>query len=175
MKKLIAAIAAALFFVSGTTAYAPTQPKEIIEFEPVTVNPMDVTDYWWYPSFGVGSNPQESVAPTPRLITLTKPKPFRYPTVADARRYAQEKLGSVQFSCIDRIFTRESNWRTKARNKYSGAYGIPQALPGSKMAVIANDWKLNPVTQVKWGIRYVNARYGSACEAWEFMKVNGWY
>lgn len=115
--------------------------------------------------------------PTPKPQNKKQEEPPKVATtsVAAAKRYALDRLGSTQYSCIDKIFTRESNWRTFARNSSSGAYGIPQALPGSKMAVIADDWRTNPITQVRWGIRYVNGRYGSACAAWRFHQNNGWY
>jgi hypothetical protein len=66
-------------------------------------------------------------------------------------------------------------WRVDATNPSSGAYGIPQALPGSKMATIASDWRTNPATQIIWGIEYMKDRYGSPCAAWSFKSANGWY
>lgn len=60
-------------------------------------------------------------------------------------------------------------------NKSSGAYGIPQALPGSKMAWAGADWRMNPVTQVKWGLHYISGRYGTACSAWRHFQEKGWY
>ena len=95
--------------------------------------------------------------------------------VTRARVYALARLESVQFNCLDRLFTRESGWRVHALNRRSGAYGIPQALPGSKMAAFGDDWRDNATTQVKWGIHYVNARYGSACRALQHAYDTGWY
>jgi len=95
--------------------------------------------------------------------------------VEAARRYALARLESVQFNCLDRLFTRESGWRVHARNKSSGAYGIPQALPGRKMAWAGDDWRDNATTQVRWGIHYVNVRYGSACSALQHAYRTGWY
>jgi hypothetical protein len=80
-----------------------------------------------------------------------------------------------QFPCLDKLWTRESNWRTKASNSGSGAYGIPQALPGSKMASVAGDWKTNPATQIKWGLGYIEGRYDSPCGAWSHSESSGWY
>lgn len=97
------------------------------------------------------------------------------PSVADAKGYALSVLGPTQYSCLDQIAIHESHWNPYDLNKSSGAYGIPQALPGSKMAVIADDWHDNPITQVRWMIRYVNGRYGSACAAWSFWVDNRWY
>jgi hypothetical protein len=79
-----------------------------------------------------------------------------------------------QFGCLDALFTRESGWRTTAANP-SGAYGIPQALPGSKMASEGPDWRYNPETQIRWGMGYISARYGSPCGAWGHSQASGWY
>lgn len=175
MKKAIAAAIAALLFLSApTTARAPTPPREIYGFRPVEVNHIPVIYDRFPTSTSLPPRPQVNVEASPIIVDLTTPSPAVH-TVNEAKRYALAVLGSVQYSCIDKIFTRESNWRTKASNSTSGAYGIPQALPGSKMGIIADDWRTNPITQVKWGIRYVNGRYGSACEAWRFHQDNGWY
>jgi hypothetical protein len=94
-----------------------------------------------------------------------------------ARSWARPgtSIGSTQYNCIDNIFTRESRWNPLAGNPTSGAYGIPQAFPGSKMATFGSNWRYSPLTQVKWGLWYVNSRYGSACEAWAFWQAHGWY
>ena len=80
-----------------------------------------------------------------------------------------------QFPCLNKLWTKESNWRTTAANSYSGAYGIPQALPGSKMATIADDWRTNPATQIKWGLNYIEGRYDTPCKAWSHSQSTGWY
>jgi hypothetical protein len=79
------------------------------------------------------------------------------------------------FNCLDRLWTRESGWNHRARNRYSGAYGIPQALPGGKMRSAGRDWRTNPRTQVRWGLGYIKHRYGSPCRAWRHAKATGWY
>ncbi len=79
-----------------------------------------------------------------------------------------------QFGCLNNIWTRESGWRYNAENA-SGAYGIPQALPGSKMATAGADWLTDPTTQIRWGLGYIKATYGSPCNAWAFWQVHGWY
>jgi hypothetical protein len=79
-----------------------------------------------------------------------------------------------QFGCLDSLWTRESNWNIHAANP-SGAYGIPQALPGSKMASAGPDWQNNAVTQIKWGLGYIADRYGSPCGAWAHSEGHGWY
>lgn len=81
----------------------------------------------------------------------------------------------TEFRCLDSLWTRESGWNHRARNARSGAYGIPQALPGRKMRSAAHDWRDNPKTQIKWGIRYIEDRYGSPCGAWGHFRSHNWY
>lgn len=96
-------------------------------------------------------------------------------TVADTKVWARALLGPVQYLCLDEVFTHESHWNPFDLNRGSGAYGIPQALPGSKMAWAGADWKTNPLTQVRWGIHYMDVRYGSPCAAWSFWQIHRWY
>jgi hypothetical protein len=79
-----------------------------------------------------------------------------------------------QFGCLNDIWSRESGWRYNAENA-SGAYGIPQALPGDKMASAGPDWQTDPTTQIKWGLGYIKDIYGSPCQAWVFWQDHGWY
>lgn len=88
---------------------------------------------------------------------------------------ADRGWGDDQFQCLDKLWTRESNWRYNAQNASSGAYGIPQALPGSKMGSVAADWQTNPVTQITWGLGYIAGRYGNPCSAWAYSQSTGWY
>ncbi len=108
-----------------------------------------------------------------------EPEPESIPT-GDPRGIAQAMLADYgwsadQFSCLDSLWQRESNWNHLAQNPSSGAYGIPQALPGSKMASAGADWQTNPATQIKWGLGYIQDRYGSPCAAWEHSQSVGWY
>lgn len=80
-----------------------------------------------------------------------------------------------QYSCLVKLWERESNWRWNALNRSSGAYGIPQSLPGTKMASAGADWRTNPQTQVKWGLGYIEGRYGSPCSALAHSDRRGWY
>jgi len=84
-------------------------------------------------------------------------------------------FGSDQFGCLDSLWTRESNWNPAAHNASSGAHGIPQALPGSKMASAGPNWSSDPATQIKWGLGYIQDRYGSPCGAWAHSESHGWY
>jgi hypothetical protein len=103
------------------------------------------------------------------------------PGTSDPREIARQILknkfgyGADQFDCFNNIIIRESMWRVTATNPSSGAYGIPQALPGSKMASAGSDWRTNPATQIIWAVGYMEDRYGSPCSAWSFKRAHGWY
>ena len=83
--------------------------------------------------------------------------------------------GGDQFTCLVNLWNRESGWNHLAMNASSGAYGIPQALPGGKMASAGADWQTNPATQIRWGLGYVKDRFGTPCQAWSFKRAHGWY
>ena len=80
-----------------------------------------------------------------------------------------------EYDCLVALWNRESHWNVYAENKTSGAYGIPQALPGDKMATVADDWRTNPATQITWGLGYIEGRYGTPCGAWDHSERKGWY
>jgi hypothetical protein len=98
-----------------------------------------------------------------------------------AKKVAQELMTDEygweqsEFSCLNRLWTKESNWNYKASNRKSGAHGIPQALPATKMDVISDDWRTNPVTQIRWGLHYIDTRYETPCRAWSKFKRSRWY
>jgi Transglycosylase SLT domain len=83
-------------------------------------------------------------------------------------------FSTSQWGCLDDLWNQESGWRYNAENA-SGAYGIPQALPGSKMASAGPDWQTNPTTQIKWGLGYIKSLYGTPCGAWDHEEADGWY
>ena len=83
--------------------------------------------------------------------------------------------GDDQFACLLSLWNQESGWRVNAANQSSGAYGIPQALPGSKMASAGADWQTNPATQITWGLDYIGGRYGNPCGAWAHHEAKDWY
>jgi len=127
--------------------------------------------------FRVVGAPKEATVPAPAggapIVPSAPPNP------GTAQRIAYNMLASFgfstdQFGCLNNIWTRESGWRYNAANA-SGAYGIPQALPGSKMASAGADWQTNPATQIRWGLGYIKGRYGTPCNAWAFWQANGWY
>jgi hypothetical protein len=96
-----------------------------------------------------------------------------------AQQIARQLLNAAgqggQDSCLVSLWDRESSWNVHASNPGSGAYGIPQALPGSKMASAGPDWQTNPATQIRWGLSYIDATYGSPCGAWSHEESTGWY
>jgi hypothetical protein len=96
-----------------------------------------------------------------------------------AQEIAQQLLGQFgwagQFSCLNSLWERESGWNVDADNPSSGAYGIPQALPGSKMSSAGSDWQTDAATQIRWGLTYIGSTYGSPCGAWSHEVADGWY
>ena len=106
--------------------------------------------------------------------------PLPAPNPGSAQSIAYNMMSSfgwnpkTYFSCLDNIWTHESNWNYQAENA-SGAFGIPQALPGSKMASAGADWQTNPATQIKWGLGYIQATYGDPCSAWAFWQAHSYY
>lgn len=102
------------------------------------------------------------------------------PDPGSAQEYAQQQLAAMgmndgEFACLVALWNRESGWRVNANNASSGAYGIPQALPGSKMASAGADWETNANTQIDWGLGYIMGRYGSPCAAWAHSEAENWY
>jgi hypothetical protein len=98
----------------------------------------------------------------------------------DPREIAQALLpefgfSTGEFDCLDSLWAKESGWDVYADNPSSSAYGIPQALPGEKMASAGPDWADNPATQIRWGLGYIADRYGTPCSAWSHSEANGWY
>jgi hypothetical protein len=104
-----------------------------------------------------------------KTVAATDPRDIAMTMLAD---YG---WSSDQFSCLDSLYAHESGWNASAANPYSGAYGIPQALPGDKMASAGSDWQTNPRTQIEWGLSYIQDRYGSPCGAWSFWEGNNFY
>jgi hypothetical protein len=97
-------------------------------------------------------------------------------SAAQAKAIAKQMIPSTaQYNAFSKIVEHESGWDVDAMNASSGAYGLVQALPGSKMASAGSDWKTNAKTQIEWGLDYMNDRYGSPVGAWNFWQANGWY
>ncbi len=115
------------------------------------------------------------------LVSLEARRVQLAKTPDGARQVAKELVAATyhwsakQMACLDTLWTGESHWNFKAHNYSSGATGIAQALPGNKMDVISTDWRTNPVTQIKWGIRYIKIRYGTPCKALAQSRWSGYY
>lgn len=106
--------------------------------------------------------------------TLAMSRGTRNRTIA-LKMVRQRGWSKTQFSCLVKLWNKESRWNHRAANRSSGAYGIPQALPGRKMASAGADWRTNPTTQIKWGLGYIKSRYGTPCKAWSHSVNRGWY
>lgn len=115
------------------------------------------------------TNPTPSPQPVQVVNNPTSAQSF-------AREYMLSRYnwGSAQFYCVYQIWEHESGWETTAANP-SGAYGIPQSLPGDRMAAYGSDWRTNPDTQIRWGLAYISERYGTPCNAWSIWQTRGWY
>ncbi|MEV5004709.1 transglycosylase SLT domain-containing protein [Streptomyces sp. NPDC093064] len=96
-------------------------------------------------------------------------------SISQIQAMARSMVPAGQFQCFSNIVDHESSWNYRAVNPSSGAYGLFQALPGSKMSSVGADWQTNPATQIKWGLNYMDSRYGSPCDAWNFWQANHWY
>jgi hypothetical protein len=94
---------------------------------------------------------------------------------AVGKEMAEARGWGGEWGCLEKLWDKESHWNERAMNRYSGAYGIPQSLPGSKMASAGSDWQTNPATQIKWGLGYIAGRYKSPCGAWAHSQATGWY
>jgi len=108
-------------------------------------------------------------------ITKTEDLAAADPQTIASAMMAKYGWDGSQFSCLVSLWNRESGWNVHADNASSGAYGIPQSLPGSKMASAGPDWQNNPETQIAWGLGYISERYGSPCGAWGHSQATGWY
>jgi hypothetical protein len=113
--------------------------------------------------------------PDGQAVTGTESLSAEDPRTIARALLAEFGFSADQFSCLDSLWTSESGWRVNADNPSSSAYGIPQALPGSKMSSFGADWATNPITQIRWGLDYISSRYGSPCSAWSFKAGRGWY
>jgi hypothetical protein len=121
-------------------------------------------------AFGVHSAPKPQAAAVARAAV---PDPGSAQAIA-LGILTSEGMGEDQYSCLVSLWNRESHWNVTASNP-DGAYGIPQALPGSKMGSAGPDWQTNATTQILWGLGYISGRYGTPCGAWAHSQATGWY
>jgi hypothetical protein len=128
-------------------------------------------------SFSMTSSPKMSTVAPPATASPLVSAPAPNPGSAQAIAYgllSAYGFGTDQWGCLDDLWQQESGWRYNAENP-SGAYGIPQALPGSKMATAGPDWQTDPTTQIEWGLGYIQRTYGTPCNAWSHEEADGWY
>jgi hypothetical protein len=163
---------------SGSYADAATAPNHWI-----VINGQSYVAQGTY-SLGVSHGKYGVIAPAPHKAALSTaafagapaagtPDPGSAKAIAQ-QILASRGMGNDQYSCLVSLWDRESHWNVYAANP-SGAYGIPQALPGSKMASVGADWRTNPKTQIIWGLQYITGRYGTPCGAWSHSQSSGWY
>jgi hypothetical protein len=146
-----------------TDIQPPAKPKPAAKPAPRVVTPAPVVHHKSAPATTKAAAPAQSETKSSAYAGLS------------AYQIAQRIVPSGQFGCFSWIVSRESGWSVTATNPSSGAYGLGQALPGSKMASAGPDWQTNPATQIKWTLGYMDERYGSPCGAEGFWEGHGWY
>ncbi len=156
---------------------AAPEPAEAAAPEPAVAAPIDAAIA--FPDVSVSSS--ASAAPAPPAPVKAEADTIKIlDDPAAAQAYAAGQLGSFgwgadQMGCLTQLWQRESEWLTSAENASSGAYGIAQSLPASKMESTGSDWASNYETQIRWGLSYIQGRYGSPCAAWGHSNAVGWY
>jgi hypothetical protein len=187
-RSVVSAMAFATLFISSVeVAYA--QPSLPLEVELVVVPPTEAelraaipgeTEPTW-PTLLEMSDRSSMLSWDMLMVSVMMKKVEQARTPKGARSVAadmaKEKYGwgKYQFSCLNTLWTKESNWNYRARNKRTGAHGIPQALPATKMEVTGTDWRTNPVTQIQWGLHYIDVRYETPCKALRKFQRSRYY
>ena len=195
-RRLLAFISAMVAFILGSTQPTYADSGEIwvsLSSGQVASNPANPN----LPTSQPGTNPDGSENADPSVINLDQIKVVDAHQMAlialaavqveqakdpdGARAYAKELVlnkymwSENQFKCLNSLWTKESNWRYQARNKISGAHGIAQALPATKMEIIGMDWRTNPITQIEWGLKYIQERYDTPCKAYRKFRISNYY
>jgi len=195
-RRLLAFISAMVAFILGSTQPTYADSGEIwvsLSSGQVASNPANPNS----PTSQPGTNPDVSGNTDPSVINLDQIKVVDAHQMAlialaavqveqakdpdGARAYAKELVlnkymwSENQFKCLNSLWTKESNWRYQARNKISGAHGIAQALPATKMEIIGMDWRTNPITQIEWGLKYIQERYDTPCKAYRKFRISNYY
>jgi hypothetical protein len=159
--------------ISSTVEVEAPQAGSIIEPE-TAASSFSEDDLSATASGVIFSTQMALVSAVSRQVELAR-TPFGAKKVAKSILIEEYGFNKRQYDCLNELWTQESNWNYKSRNKVSGAHGIPQALPASKMNIISTDWRTNPVTQIRWGLRYISIRYETPCKAWAKHKRSNWY
>lgn len=178
-----ALITGSMVLVAGTSVAMGIQAFEDPEIQEVYLPSPKVTETHEVPVPGPTVTKKVTITKTvrpeiPKEVTRSneRKKKTYSPAVpsGSARDIARQIFGS-QYSCAASLIQKESGWNVGATNPSSGAYGLPQSLPGSKMASAGADWRTNPATQLRWMKSYVDSRYGGICNAWQHSKNHNWY
>ncbi len=186
LRRRLVVIAAGTLAVGALSAVAPTPVIEAASAASTTTATRSTVAVTSAAATVAAAAPAARTAPAaaPRvtIAQVGTVAPFRFATVSFNKWWAKRLLvtkyhltSAAQFTCLVTVWNRESHWNHKAHNHSSGAHGIPQALPGSKMRSAGADWRTNPVTQIKWGLGYIHGRYGTPCGALRHMNSHGWY
>ena len=150
-------------------------PKSASIVEPETVAALFGEDDLTATASGaIFSTQMALVSAVSRQVELAR-TPLGAKKVAKSILMDEYGFAEKEYKCLNQLWTKESNWNYKARNKNSGAHGIPQALPATKMNVVSTDWRTNPVTQIRWGLRYISIRYEPPCKALSKHKRSNYY
>ena len=161
--------------ISPTSSVVVEVPKSAAVVEPGTTEFLFAEDDLTATAAGaIFSTQLALVSAVSRQVELAR-TPLGAKKVAKAILIDEYGFTEKEYKCLNQLWTQESNWNYKSRNKKSGAHGIPQALPASKMNVVSTDWRTNPVTQIRWGLRYISIRYETPCKAWAKHKRSNWY
>ena len=161
--------------MSLTSTVEVEAPKSASIVEPETVAALFGEDDLTATASGaIFSTQLALVSAVSRQVELAR-TPLGAKKVAKSILMDEYGFAEKEYKCLNQLWTKESNWNYKARNKNSGAHGIPQALPATKMNVVSTDWRTNPVTQIRWGLRYISIRYETPCKAWAKHKRSNWY
>ncbi|MEY2850542.1 MAG: hypothetical protein RJA96_413 [Actinomycetota bacterium] len=161
--------------ISLTSTVEVEAPKAASIVEPETVAALFGEDDLTATASGaIFSTQMALVSAVSRQVELAR-TPLGAKKVAKSILMDEYGFAEKEYKCLNQLWTKESNWNYKARNKNSGAHGIPQALPATKMNVVSTDWRTNPVTQIRWGLRYISIRYETPCKALSKHKRSNYY
>jgi len=151
-----------------------TKSAAVVELDQAAVSLLAEDDLAATASGAIFSSDLALVSSVSRQVELAR-TPLGAKKVAKSILLNEYGFSEKEYKCLNSLWTKESNWNYKARNKNSGAHGIPQALPASKMNVVSTDWRTNPVTQIRWGLRYISIRYETPCKALAKHKRSNYY
>jgi len=151
-----------------------TKSAAVVEPDQAAVSLLAEDDLAATASGAIFSSDLALVSSVSRQVELAR-TPLGAKKVAKSILLNEYGFSEKEYKCLNSLWTKESNWNYKARNKNSGAHGIAQALPASKMNVVSTDWRTNPVTQIRWGLRYISIRYETPCKALAKHKRSNYY